>query len=314
MNLSHIVSYLNHLDSLDVHDEASEAIRRLDAVRHVVATHDIQVDQLTNELDTNFKSVYDSIDQFKNTLNSLRHELVKQINSQEQKYLENSFKLYDCEMRHDSPEYVLSRQISTDDKCYSALKYRIKNLTDWRLPGMIIGPRRDKIINDMVPMDPLYVVDTHTDLLAPAIRDFTPDYQRRLRQYIVNDYAPGPILNELPAQQFGLIVAYNYFNYRPMEIITRYFREIATKLRPGGSFIMTYNNCDQGHGVALAERSWMCYTPKRLVIRAAQEFGLELVSAVDAVGDLNWLEFRCVGNIETVRGGQCLAKIIDIPQ
>jgi SAM-dependent methyltransferase len=179
---------------------------------------------------------------------------------------------------------------------------------------MIIGPRTESFIEDMVPMDPLYLVDTHQDLLDPAVRNFTPDYQRRLRQYVVNDYVPRSILNEIPGGQFGVIFAYNYFNYRPMEVIRRYIQEIASKLRPGGTFIMTYNNCDRAHGIGLAERSWMCYTPKRLIVEAAINSGLELVSAADEPGDLSWIEFVRPGDIETLRGGQSLAKIIAIPQ
>ena len=314
MKLSEIVSYLNLLETLDVHNEAVEATRRLSAVLHVVANHALQVDTCSQDLEQNFDAVKLGLDDFERTLGQIKHRLGQLLHQQEPVYLTESYRLFDQEMRHDGTQHILNRKLCIDSASREALQHRLKNLTDWRLPGMIIGPRTESFIEDMVPMDPLYLVDTHQDLLDPAVRNFTPDYQRRLRQYVVNDYVPRSILNEIPGGQFGVIFAYNYFNYRPMEVIRRYIQEIASKLRPGGTFIMTYNNCDRAHGIGLAERSWMCYTPKRLIVEAAINSGLELVSAADEPGDLSWIEFVRPGDIETLRGGQSLAKIIAIPQ
>jgi len=314
MKLSEIVAYLNLLDSLSVHQEAAESTRRLAAVLHVVLNHAVQVGSCGQDLEQNFEAVKLGLDDFESTLFRIKQRLTQMLHEQEPAYLAESYRLFDQEMRHDGPQYVLSRRLAMDSQSREALQYRLKNLTDWRLPGMIIGPRLETFIEDMVPMDPLYVVDTHQELLDPAVRNFTPDYQRRLRQYVVNDHVSGAILNEIPGGQFGVIFAYNYFNHRPMEVIRRYIQEIASKLRPGGAFIMTYNNCDRAHGIGLAERSWMCYTPKRLIVDTAAEVGLELVSAVDEAGDVSWIEFVRPGEIETLRGGQSLAKIIAIPQ
>jgi hypothetical protein len=314
MKLSEIVAYLNLLDSLSVHEEAAESTRKLAAVLHVVSNHAVQVDSCSQDLGQNFDAVKLGLDNFESTLSRIKQRLVQMVHEQEPAYLAESYRLFDQEMRHDGVQHILSRRLGINDDSRLALQYRLKNLTDWRLPGMIIGPRTEKFIEDMVPMDPLYVVDTHQELLDPAVRSFTPDYQRRLRQYVVNDYVPGAILNEIPGDQFGVIFAYNYFNYRPMEVIRRYIQEIASKLRPGGSFIMTYNNCDRAHGIGLTERLWMCYTPQRLIVAAAVDAGLELVSSTDEPGDLSWIEFVSPGEIETLRGGQSLAKIIAIPQ
>jgi hypothetical protein len=58
----------------------------------------------------------------------------------------------------------------------------------------------------------------------------------------------------------------------------------------------------------------MCYTPKRLIVAVAESHGLELVNSHDASGDVSWLEFVRPGELETLRGGQSLAKIIAISQ
>lgn len=314
MKLSEIVAYLNLLESLDIHKEASEATRRLAAVLHVVMNHAVQVNDCSQDLEQNFDAVQHALNNFDHTLAQIKQRLTQLQHQQEPVYLAESFRLFDQEMRHDSVQHVLSRQLQIDEQSDIVLRFRLKNLTDWRYPGMIIGPGHENFINDLVPLDPLYLVDQNLELLEPAVLRFHVKYQQRLRQYAVNDYASHPILNELPNNQFGLIFAYNYFNYRPMEIVRRYLQEISAKLRPGGVFVMTYNNCDRAHGIGLAERSWMCYTPRRLILEAAESFGLELVNDQDALGDVSWFEFAKPGSLETLRGGQSLAKIIAIPQ
>jgi SAM-dependent methyltransferase len=314
MKLSEIVAYLNLLESFAVHDEAEVATRRLAGVLHTVTNHALQVNTCSQDLQQDFDAVKTALNGFELSLEKIKQQLIQLQQDQEPEYLVRSFELFDREMRHDSAHHVLGRVLQIDQQADTVLRARLKNLTDWRWPGMIIGPGRENFIDDLVALDPLYLVDQKTELLEPAVRKFHAKYQQRLRQYVVNDYAPQPILNELPNNQFGLIFSYNYFNYRPMEVIRRYLQEIATKLKPGGAFIMTYNNCDRAHGIGLAERSWMCYTPRRLVVAAAESSGLELVSDYNAPGDVCWLEFARPGKIETLRGGQSLAKIIAIPQ
>ena len=175
---------------------------------------------------------------------------------------------------------------------------------------MMLRPGLETFVEEMVPMDPLYLVDTHQELLNPSIQKFTVEYQRRLRPYVIDDRQPGEIMNKLPNNQFGFVFAFNFFNFRPLELIQRYLTELHSKLRPGGTLIMTYNNCDRAQGVGLSERHFMCYTPRRMIVQHAESVGFELERGYDAPGDLSWLELRKPGEITSMRGGQTLAKII----
>lgn len=312
MKLSEIVAYLNLLDELDVHDEASEATRRLLAVKHVVDNHAIQFANITNGVDRCVSQIKNGLDEFENSLDDLREHLERKVAQLEPEYLARSLQHFEQESVYETPEYILSRQLRIDSDSDVKLRYRLKNLTDWRLPGLIFRPAAETHVEDFVPLDPLYIVDQHQTLIDAATKKFTVEYQRRLRTYVVDNYSPKTILHALPDNQFGLVFAYNYFNFLPMEIIKKYLDELVAKIRPGGTLIMTYNNCDRAHGVGLAERSWMMYTPKRLVVAAAEAAGFDLTYAHDGAGDVSWLEFTRPGQIETIRGGQTLAKIIAI--
>lgn len=310
MKLSDIVAYLNLLDSLSINNECQEALRILDGVLHVIVNHQIQLDSYSRNLGKNFSSISNGVKEFSTTLEDIRSRLRQLVEEQEPQYLSESKRWFDQESIYETNEYVLNRRLGIDSESNILLRSHLRNLSDWRIPGMIIGPGRETFVEDLVPMDPLYLVDTHEDLIQPSVEKFTLEYQQRLRKYVINDHTESAILSDLPKNQFGLIFAYNYFNYRPLEIIQRYFQEIFGLLRPGGTLMMTYNNCDRAQGVGLVERSFMCYTPLSHLCRLAESAGLEFTFNHNGEGDLSWVEFCKPGDIASIRGGQTLAKIV----
>ena len=314
MKLSEVVAYLNLLDTLDINVETGEAFRRLQAVAHVIENHPIQIKNHTKNMKDGIDSINYYMSKFSESLQQLRQELEQQVAEQEPNYLHDSFRVFEHEMVFENSDYILNRKLKIDDESNILLRTKLRNLSDWRLPGLIFRPGLEDFVENMVPLDPLYLVDQHQDLLLPSVRKFTPEYQRRLREYVIDDRQPDSILKKLPDNQFGFVFAYNYFNYKPLEILNRYIAELAAKLRPGGTLLMTYNNCDRAHGVALAERAWMMYQPRRLIVAQVERSGLEVVGAYDGPGDISWLEIRKPGSIETLRGGQTLAKIVALVQ
>jgi SAM-dependent methyltransferase len=162
----------------------------------------------------------------------------------------------------------------------------------------------------MVDCDPLYLVDDRHELLIPTISRHHEIYQRRLRPYVINERQDGEILTALPNNQFGLIFAYNFFNYKPFEVIRRYLEELYQKLRPGGVLIMTINDCDRDKGVVLVEQHFCCYTPGKMVIELAQSLGFKTVFTWTDNGPSTWIELQHPGELTSLRGGQTLAKVV----
>jgi len=309
MKLSEIVAYLNLLDSLDVGSECGQAVGKLSHITHVVTEHANKYQSASDTINKTFDELSGTINKFAGQIESLKQELRDEIVQREREYLADSLNLY-SDMVHDSVDLILNRRMRINDDDDIVLRTRLKNLTDWRLPGMILRPGLETYIEDMVPLDPLYVVDHDRDLMRPSIGKFTPEYQRRLREYVIDDWHTDPILGKLPDNQFGTIFAYHYFNHKPMPIISKFLTEFYQKLRPGGSVLMTYNNCDLAHGVVRAEHNWMMYTPRRLIEQHAVNIGFELSGGYDGKGDVSWLEFRKPGDITSIRGGQTLAKVL----
>ena len=314
MKLSQVVADLNLLDSLDIQFECNDATAKLKHIDYVVTEHIQQYTSFDNNITKTFNEVVTSISKFSEEIESLKRHLQTEIQQKEQEYLNQSLQIYREEMLYDTADVILHRRLRIDNKDDVILRNKLKNLTDWRFPGMIIRPGVETYIEEMVPLDPLYIVDHDPALVRPAISKFTPEYQQRLREYVINDWTDDPILHELPDNQFGTIFAYNYFNHKPMPIICKFLTEFYQKLRPGGTVLMTYNNCDRAHGVIRAEHAWMLYTPQRLIEQHANDIGFELTTAYDGKGDVSWIEFRKPGDIVSIRGGQTLAKIKTIPE
>ena len=308
--LSEIVHYLNELDKLDLDNESLSTVRYMDHVFHVATAFTFQIHERSVELNRNVEDVKQAIGRAQGTLNGLKQQLRQLISSREQELYDQSTRWLEQESCFETTDLILNRRMGIDTESVELLKARMKNFTDWRLPGMIMRPGLEPFIIDLVALDPLYLVDHSEELITFSMDRFTPEYQRRLRPYVVKEFHDNKILEKLPVGQFGFVLAYNFFNYKPMELIKRYLEELFDKLRPGGTIIMTINDCDLAHGVALAEKSFMCYTPGTAICRYAESLGYELMYRHTGLGDLNWLELKRPGEITSLRGGQTLAKIV----
>jgi len=310
MKLSELIDYKNLIDTFSLDDIHREARHRLDGVIHKVVTHPVQFQGYTRQLidnghgvDRAFEAVHDSVQQIQN-------QLIKSIQELEPEQYRASTRLYQDEMCYETNEYILNRRMHLDNESSDLLQGRIVRYTDWRVPGVIFRPGLEDFIEQLVPLDPLYVVDQNLELLMPSVNKFTPEYQRRLRLYAIDDRTTTPVLKDLPNGQFGYVFAYNYFNFKPLELIQHYLDEFWVKLRPGGVVFMTINDCDYGHGAALSENSFMTYTPGSRIVEHAENLGFEINDRYRGQGNVAWIEIQKPGEIYSLRGGQTLAKIV----
>ena len=310
MKLSDLVAYKTALNKLTARTAQREIELSLGKITHLVDAQSIRLGDFKQQLDNQYNTVYSNIDQFEYTLNQLKNEIQTQIEIAEKPWFQESYRLYDQEMRNDSVEHILNRRPILTEDTENYLRVRIQNYVDWQHPGMIIRPGVEKFIEDIVGYDPLYLVDQEHELLMPAFDRFPEEYQRRLRLYTVRENVDSEILDKIPHSQFGFCLAYNFFEFKPFEIVRKYMTEVYHKLKPGGTFIMTFNDCDRDKAVKLAEQRYACYTPGSLVRELATTIGYTQNFSWDNDGPTTWLELRKPGVLTSLRGGQSLAKII----
>ena len=311
MILSELVDYLNQLDSvaeIPLHAQAREG---MDRALYVITNHTaVNWGKRYKGIIENGRQLDTVYENWTHNLNALRSHARNLIAELEPEYYRESTRLWQQEMIHETVEYQLDRCLNLIPADHDAVLGRVLRWSDWQYPGMILGPRRHDWITHLVGLDPLYLVDTDQALLEPAVKRFKPQYQQRMRTYVVPERQPRQILSDLPDGQFSLVFAYDFLNYRPFELVCKWLSEIFHKLRPGGTLFFTFNDCDWAHAVALTERHFMCYTPGHRVAQHLREVGFDIEQHQRGEADVYWIEARRPGELDTMRAGQNLAKIL----
>lgn len=220
-----------------------------------------------------------------------------------------SFNTYVLEKDHLEESQILERRMTLDSEIKSDLEYRVKGYSNWKYPGLVIRPSQENFLSHVVDCDPMYIADQSDNLLLPSMLQFPDMYKERLRLINTTENVSNqPFLTAVPESQIGLCLAFYFFNFKPFEIIERYFKEIFIKLRPGGFFVFTFNNCDRQCGVDLAENKIAAYTPRTRIMALLEELGFEVLHEIHDWAELHWVECKKPGELESARGGQVLAK------
>jgi len=297
--LSELVAYKNEMDRLSTKSAQTFVNAELGKITHLV--QDAGLDQQLVDLNNSLAKFQDSYDQ-------LRQGLQDQISEAERPWIQEGYNLYDKGEANFADDILRIRQSNSIDS--TPFRTKLTQYADWKYSAMIIRPGLDSFIENMVVYDPLYLVDLSHDFLRPALDKFNQQYQNRLRPYVVNEDLDAEILKQLPNNQFALCLAFNYFNFRPFEIIKKYLEEVYQKLKPGGVFVFTFNDCDRRSAVELVEKHYCCYTPGHLVRELVTTVGYEVVYSWNDDGPTTWIEVRKPGQLDSLKGGQALAKIL----
>jgi hypothetical protein len=309
MKLSSLIAYKNLLEEMIPLDTVPLAHDKLAPVLYTVQSNEVQFANLTEQLEADYRSILEKLDQFDQTAENIKNQIDSLIDLNEPIYYENSTELYRQMVQQDSNEYVLSRQQPITVEVKELIIARLRRYGDWHHAGMIIRPGHEDWINLLVGCDPLYLVDTNKELLDPAVLRFNDQYQRRLRTYAVDEISTNAILKLLPQEQFAFCLVYNFFNFKPMELVVRYLSELFYKLKPGGTVALTINDCNRAGAVKLAESGFKCYTPKSAIVEHCCSLGFELTTSFHIDAASTWLEFQRPGELTSLRGGQALAQV-----
>jgi SAM-dependent methyltransferase len=285
-----------------------------------------------SQLENLRSDILNAFDQFENEFDLVKRRVYDQIKKEEQPYLQNSYKTYE-DSRNGRYEWfktpyptknietqqrnlqmhlesILNNRLPINKETQDFIMNRIIRYSNWKSTTMILRPSLEPWMHKMVASDPLYLVDENYDLLTPIMSQFNEAYQRRLHPYVIREDQEQDILWQLPDDQFSLILAWNYFNHKPFEIVRRYLSELYKKIKPGGILLMTYNDCDRWPGVKAVEAGTGLYTPGVLIQGVAESLGFEQHFIYHYDGPWTWVEYRKPGEWRSLRGGQTLAKIV----
>jgi hypothetical protein len=313
MKLSDLVNYKNVIDNMSVLSLEKTMQMEISKITNVVESQSIQIQDFAGSLEKKQQQINKSFLEFENELDALKNQLAEQIRIAEKPWLSESYRLYDQEMRNETLADIKFRSPELAPEIEFFYQSRIMRYAGWKHTAMIVRPGFESFVKHLVCCDPLYLVDVNHDFFQPCLNSFNEAYQQRLRTYMVNEREDEKILQRLPNSQFGLILAYNFFNFRPVEVVKQWLTEFYDKMRPGGMLLMTINDCDRAKGVMLVEQHFCCYTSGDMIQKLAQSIGFECEFVWHNDGPSTWIEFRKPGVWSSIRGGQALAKILPKP-
>jgi len=316
MKLSDLVTYRSKVDKLSTNELSKFVHSQVDKIVNDLRTDNPGLDQEQHDIELIRDNLFELLNNFNESLHVFQDHLQQLVREQEVPYIQQSYAQYD-EMSTDSPGYILDRHLFHTliyrENIKELFGSRVSKYGDWKYAGMFIRPLTGEFVDLMINCDPLYIADEHRELLNPVKKLWSEDFQNRLRYQLISE-SDDIIFKNIPRNQLGFVVAMNFFNYRPLDVIRRYLLEILEILRPGGVFMFTYNNCDLPGSVKNVEKSMYCYTPGRLVQTMVESLGFEIIDSVDFTDtNVSWLEIKKPGSIKSLRGGQELAKIIKTP-
>lgn len=299
------------VDGLSVKHVYDEMFELLKEVNTNLDIEQFDFDNIKEEIKQESDNIKVSLDKIDSSLNEFKLHLTAFFDSIEEPYFAKSKEIY-RESLGDSPDYTLDqytfKKLIYDEDTMSFFISRIKMYTDWKWPALEIRPALGETSESLISCDPLYLVDTNKELFREVKKCWTPEYQRRIRYYVIDEAAKHP-LGTLPQNQIGLIVSVNFFNFRPIDLIEKYLKNMFNVLRPGGMAIFTYNNCDYPIGVDNFEKNYYCYTPGRIIKDLCKKHGFKILASFDMENNVSWLEIQKPGRLKSLRGGQNLARI-----
>jgi hypothetical protein len=305
--LSNFVKYKELVDNTSINSD--ELMTIINNVIGVISQRD---NILIPELNAQSERILGELTAFNDTLTVLKSDIDKTLRTKELSYFNKGCELYKT-TKNDPPEYIIERfgvhPLTSSDDARKHLVHKISEHCTWKYPGLIIRPGVDNWIDLLISLDPLYIVDEHLELLDATKSKWNSTYQSRLR-YSIIDEDKDVIFKYIPNNQIGFILAMDFFNYKPFDVIKTYITEIYKLLKHGGVLIFTYNNCNFSNSVRNFENVLYSYTPGSLVKSMVKLIGFEIIDEfADRNYNLNWLEIKKPGSSNSMRGGQCIAKI-----
>jgi hypothetical protein len=317
MNLIDLVKYKKLLTDLSLLEPRHAIEKLLQQYNTNLNTHNIDFKDLKSGIANRCENIIKELDGMYQDVAQFKLCLDQAIAIIEVPHLtEKSEEIYQGGLRDDA-DYKLDRDrfknLLGDDEARTFLIGRISEYVTWKYSALQLSPRLGDITDYLVSCDPLYLADEHQSMFREVKKLWTPDYQRRVRYYTVDEKKEN-MLHELPVGQLGLVVAIDYFNFRPLRLIKQYLADIFSILQPGGVAVFTYNNCDYPIGVDNFNNSYYTYTPGHLVKAACTHYGFNIIASFDMEKNVSWLEIQKPGTRSSIKGGQSLGAIKHLMQ
>jgi len=332
MQLRDLVKYRNSLsriistnrDHINYQNIERPIFQELENFNATVNLESIEIDNLKESMHNTQREILKNITDLYTYLNRFILELDHMILDAEQPYHVKSIEIQKADLdqppehknfQADYHSLFFTPPISAEEpsEIEQAFVGTIKKYIDFKWPGLEIGPLKGYYTKELLALDPLYLADNIDSRFIETRKLWTKMYQKRLRYYEFNDNTDDP-MHLLPKNQFGLILSFNWFNFKTQDVIEKYIKSAFDLLKPGGAMVFTYNNCSFPKAIDNVDEMHYTYTNGHTLKKFCKSVGFEIVSSYDGENQfvnwcVSWLEIKKPGKLTSLRGGQNLGAI-----
>ena len=317
--LQDIVRYRAMVDSIDMDTIRRDINNTLSSVCNDLAINNFDADNLKDRMLDSQLKVLNNLEDMALDLNTFKEEINKHVKQIENPYYEKSKEIYKKRTLM-SPMDKLSQLKNKDLLFHEDTTKLLINAITIKISNQYaccqLAPGYGNITKHLVHGTPLYIVEEDKEASVVNTDFFNQIMTNRIAWYEMND-ADEEILAVLPQEQIGCFVVIDYFNFKSEDIIEKYLKSIYNCLRPGGTVIFTFNNCDYPNAIDKVDEMYYCYTTGTQMKKICSSIGFE-IQKLTAIGydeldnGISWLEIKKPGELSTIRSAQGLAEIKDL--
>lgn len=203
------------------------------------------------------------------------------------------------------------RHLTIEPETRQYVKSVIAKYTGWQYPALEIGCGNSEFTQWMVAADPLYITDLYQQALDETLAKFNPNYQRRLRPYLIDKQEKIAQFVRLPKNQLGFIFSWNTLSYYYYYDLGRLLVECSKLLRPGGIMFFDFNDCHTPVGAHFVDVRFKPWMNRKLIQDLADQAGLEVLEFHSPQEDLTTVTLKKPGVLSSIRAHQTLGEIVN---
>ena len=313
MQLSQLVSIKENIKSIDL-ENSVEALSTLSRSINI-ALLDIEQNYAEESaaLRRTYSTLENNLTDVTNSINNLLESVDKEIRQRASHYCRRGSVLDGIpvvEKMNAEVELQTRIRLFPPDIKYDIVSI-IRKFTSHQYPALELGPGTGQFTQYMVAGDPLYLVDINKEFLVKSVEQFPFEYRKRVRPYQIDANGFGDNdLSGLPQNQFGFVLAIDLMDFYTWDFVADYLKNIYNVLRPGGTIMFTYNNCEDSTAAILVERGLRGWATETDMKQTCIDIGYEIVETKNTPGHAYWAVVKKPGNLETIKIQQSMGEIV----
>ena len=215
----------------------------------------------------NLDTILRITEEYNSSLEDLSESIREVLREKEKRILQRDYDVAQTQ----EPEFLISRNDYLSPNIIEVCNGYIQANVFWEYASLEVNPGNGIFSNIHNAADPQYCITAGSDEVKDSVkRIFNQFYaEKRLRMY--------DNISDIPNNCVGFASCINLFEYLPLDPIKEMSKEVFKKLKNGGKFLFTYNDCEERYSLELLDNSFRCLCTKSLMSSMMYGLGFNIL-------------------------------------